>query len=276
MKVTDRKSPDFGKLLPNPAAENIENLPGGYNYYLRQVGGKKDDYINVFLLGQYGSTMHGKPVYSEWNDTFHVAPQPLLPIQGQPIIMAFDFGLTPAAVFGQVTPMGQLLVLNELVSEDMGIRQFYSDVVLPFRMQHYARFRFDVVGDPAGNTKAQTDAKTCFQELADLGVVCEGAFTNEFTARRESVAYFLNRASAGRAGFQLSPSCKVLRKGFNGGYRYERVQASGATERFKDRPVKDKFSHPHDALQYLCLYVRGDANPVRARPVKKPKMGAWT
>jgi hypothetical protein len=47
----------------------------------------------------------------------------------------------------------------------------------------------------------------------------------------------------------IDPSCKTLIKGFRGGYRYERLKSSGAAA-FKDRPAKDKFSHPHDALQY--------------------------
>jgi hypothetical protein len=45
----------------------------------------------------------------------------------------------------------------------------------------------------------------------------------------------------------------VLIKGFRGGYRYERLQVAGHETLYKDRPAKDKFSHPHDGLQYLCL-----------------------
>ena len=55
----------------------------------------------------------------------------------------------------------------------------------------------------------------------------------------------------GKAGFLLSPSCNQLRKGFLGGYHYRRIQTSG--ERYEDRPNKNKFSHVHDALQYLML-----------------------
>jgi len=114
---------------PNPEAENIDNLPNGYTYYLNQLGGKDDNWINVFLLGNYGTTADGKPVYPEFNDKVHVASQKLEPIRGFPIILGWDFGLTPSCVVMQQTARGQVLVLKEIVSQDMGIRQFASDIV---------------------------------------------------------------------------------------------------------------------------------------------------
>jgi hypothetical protein len=172
-------------------------------------------------------------------------------------------------------PKGKVLVLRELVSEDMGIRQFYENVVRPIIRSDYSKFRIEAVGDPAGSQRAQTNEKSCIEELSDMGLLCELGDTNEFIKRRESVAYFLQRATAGESGFLVDPSCKVLRKGFASGYRYERVKASGP-ERFKDRPVKDKFSHVHDALQYGCMKLRGDINPVVARTIKRTShMRGW-
>jgi len=51
----------------------------------------------------------------------------------------------------------------------------------------------------------------------------------------------------------VSPKASNIRKGFNGAYCYKRVQVGG--ERFKDVPEKNKYSHPHDALQYACLHA---------------------
>lgn len=271
----DPKSPTYMQYVPNPAAENISNHSLGYQYYLNQLYGKTEDWIRVFLLGQYGTTMDGKPVYPEWNEKAHLSEMALTPIQGMPILLAFDFGLTPACAFLQMNSRGQLLVLKELVSEDMGIRQFYSEVVRPVIRGEYSKHRVEAVGDPAGNMRSQTDEKTCMQELMELGILCEPAPTNEFVARRESVAYFLQRMSGGEPGFVLDPSCKMLRKGFNGGYRYERLRVSGSA-RYKDRPVKDKFSHIHDALQYGCLQMRSEMNPIRAKTVSNhPVAAGW-
>lgn len=259
---------------PNPDAENVFNLPQGYGYYLNMVAGKTDDWINVFVLGQYGTTADGKPVYPEYNDKIHVASEDLIVNPGLPIFLGWDFGLTPACIIGQISPKGQLLILEELVAEDMGIRQFATDIVKPALLNKYARNKFISVGDPAGMNRSQTDERTCFQELLESGISTEPANTNDFIPRRESVAFYLNRMSSGEPGFLLSPSCKTLRKGFIGGYRYERLKVAG--ERYRDRPVKDRFSHPHDALQYLCLKARDGAIGPRARKISTKSAKGWT
>lgn len=276
MKVMDPKSPQFNEWVPNPAAENVDNLPGGYTYYLRQKAGKSEDYIKVMLGGQYGSTLTGKPVYPEYNDKAHLAEKPLLIVPGVPLVCGLDFGLTPAAIIGQLVPGGRANILREYVSESMGIRQFYTNVLRPAITTEFSGNRIEFVGDPAGMNRSQNDEKSCYEELMELGCLAEPASTNAFLGRREAVAYFLTLMAGGEPAFRLDPSCKTLRKGFNGGYRYDRVLVGGSTSRYKDTPAKDKFSHPHDALQYLALKLRGDINPVRARNVEVKSMNGWT
>lgn len=259
---------------PNPDAENIFNLTDGYAYYQRMIAGKTTDWINVFVLGQYGTTADGKPVYPEYNDKIHTAEDEIAVNKLSPIYLGWDFGLTPACIVGQISPKGQLLILDEFIAEDMGIRQFASEVVRPYLMNKYAGIKFISRGDPSGMNRSQTDERTCYQELLEVGILSEPADTNDFIPRRESVAYFLNKMAGGEPGFVLSPNCKQLRRGFLGGYRFERLKVAG--ERYRDRPVKDKYSHPHDALQYLCLAAREGGRNVRARPVKRSNTRAWT
>lgn len=240
-----------GEIVPNKLAENVKNLPGGHEYYLRQSAGKTKEWIKVFLMGQYGTIADGRPVYPEWNDEIHV--RSLQPYPNLPLLLGFDYGLTPACVICQVSPRGELLVLNELCSKDMGIRQFAHDVVKPFLAMNYAGYQIQACGDPAGMSRADTDEKTCFQELAEAGIACVPAASNSFVARRESVAGYLNRLVDGKPAFKLDPVCDRLRRGFNGRYQYRRLQVVGA-ERFKDVPEKNDYSHPHDALQYAAMF----------------------
>jgi hypothetical protein len=240
---------------PNPEAENVENHKLGYEYWLRQVPGKSKEWIKAYILGLYSNIQDGKPVYPEYNDDIHCASYLLQPVQNLPIILGFDFGLTPACIFGQVTPRGRLLIFDELVSESMGIKQFLRDCVKPHIKQFYQEFEnyIFVVGDPAGNQRAQTDETTCLEEVERAGFAeVEPASTNSFLTRREAVAAYLTRLSDGKPCFLVSPKCKMLRRGFLGGYRYQKVIVSGS-ERFKELPEKNKFSHPHDGLQYLAL-----------------------
>lgn len=76
--------------------------------------------------------------------------------------------------------------------------------------------------------------------------------SNNLTIRLEAVRQPLSRNIDGHPGFLLSPTCTVLRRGFNSGYRYKKLQVSGA-DRYGDTPDKNEFSHPHDGLQYLSL-----------------------
>ena len=52
--------------------------------------------------------------------------------------------------------------------------------------------------------------------------------------------------------FLLSPRCKILRRGFNSGYRFRKIQIAGEN-RYEDKADKNEYSHPHDALQYLMI-----------------------
>jgi hypothetical protein len=53
----------------------------------------------------------------------------------------------------------------------------------------------------------------------------------------------------GQPALQLNPECRVLRAGFNAGYRFRKI--AGTTARFNtEQAEKTAESHPHDALQY--------------------------
>src|SRR6185503_1584581 len=198
----------------NPEAENVANLPNGHEYYFRQLPAKSRDWIKVFILGQYGSITDGKAIYPEWNDDIHC--KRVTPYEGRPLLLGFDYGLTPACVVCQVSPRGQLLVLAELFAKDMGIRQFARDVVRPFIAVNFHGYGIQACGDPAGMSRSDTDEKTCFMELAEEGIACVPAITNSFVGRREAVAKYLTRLVDGKPAFMLDPSCDLLRRGFNG------------------------------------------------------------
>lgn len=247
--------------VPNPEAENVNNHILGYEYWLRQIPGKDAQWIKVFVLGEYGSVHDGKPVYGEYNDTLHV--RSINPIPYTQLRIGMDFGLTPAAVITQTDARGRLLVLDELCGEDMGIDVFLTDILIPQLMSVYPEFwkRKDdliiCIGDPAGQQGSQhSKEKTCFAEVRAAGLKIKAAKSNAWLPRRGAVAWFLNKLSGGQPMFVLDPCCAVLRKGFNGGYKYRRIQVVGE-ERFTEEPMKNSYSHPHDALQYVAMETGG-------------------
>jgi hypothetical protein len=271
-RLAEEERPDGWVFFNQPGgrsalAENLGNLPRGY--YDRICAGKDDGWIRVYVDGQYGTVELGRPVYKgAWNDRLHVAPDELWPIARQPVVIGFDFGLTPAAVFAQVTPRGQFRVVDERVATDMGLRQFAENVVVPLVKTKYQATPLYVTGDPAGAARDYSE-DTAFDILEEvLGEhveAVEAAASNDPAARIEAVKWFLTRLTDGQPTFALSPTCRVLRKGFNGGYKFRRLQVAGE-ERYTEKPDKNDFSHPHDALQYAALRLRGGA-PKKARPL---------
>lgn len=260
-----------GEYLDNPDAENIKNLPGQYEYYQRQVGGKSKEWIKVFLLANYGTISDGKVIYPEWNDEIHCRKTTCYP--DRPLLLGFDYGLTPACVICQISPRGQLLVLGELFAKDMGIRQFARDVVRPHLALTYPNHGFQACGDPAGMARKDTDEKTCFMELAEEGIACVPASTNSFVGRREAVAKYLTRMADGQPSLMVDPSCDMIRRGFNGRYQFKRLQVVGE-ERYRDVPDKNDFSHLHDALQYAALHsLNMNVSEEWSKPIKYTNVG---
>lgn len=264
-----------GTYIPNPDAENIDHLPGGYQYYLDMIAGNDEDHINVMVLGNYGHLKTGKPVYPEYNDKIHCPSTGIIPIKGLKIALGWDFGLTPSCIIGQLTSLGQMIILDELFNEDMNVRQFARDVVKPFLAKKYKGFEIEFsLGDPAGNNRGEGEGKSAIGILNDyyvqnsdgdiivplnMGFITEPAPTNDPTLRLDAVKSFLTRlVDGGYPGYVLNKSCSLLRKGKMGGYKYKKIQAAGSEDRYNLKPDKNVYSHAADAEQYLALgYTTG-------------------
>jgi len=230
----------------NDKAENATNLTP--NYYRNIIRGKTKSWIDVYVLNKLGLIEDGKPVYDSFRHDVHVARSDCLVAEKLPIYMGIDFGLTPACVFAQRI-RGRWVILDELVAEDMGIVR-YSDL-LKQQMALYMPREFYIFGDPAGDHRVQTDEATPFQILRSKGINARPAPSNDVLIRLEAVNATLTRMTDGESGLLIDPKCINLIKGFSGGYHYKRIQTSG--ERYDEKPNKNRFSHIHDALQYLLL-----------------------
>lgn len=236
----------------NKNAENVMNLPS--DYYEKIILGKTKSWIDVYVMNRLGSIDEGRTVYPTYNDEVHISKDPLMVLDGLPIIVGMDFGLTPAAIFGQRMPNGRWLILRELVTYDMGTVRFAETIraEISRNFPSHSLDKFEFFGDPAGDQRAQTDETTPFQILRTQGIIARPTHTNDPVVRIEAVEGVLNRMVDGLPGLLLDPSCKTLRQGFRSGYQYRRLQTSGEA-RYEEKPFKNKFSHPHDALQYLVV-----------------------
>lgn len=196
----------------------------------------------------------GKPWYPEFNYQLHVAKSPIIPIPGRPICRSWDYGLTPAVTFGQVSPKGQLLILHpELQSVDCGITA-HGKIVKSESQVWFPGFSFSDVGDPAGNSRSQTDESSCNDILRDEYGINVQAGEVTFTKRDEALRKLLTTLTPdGQPMILIDPRCEqYVIGGFRGGY--QRKEVGGV---YTDEPDKNMFSHIIDTIQYMACFIFG-------------------
>ena len=264
-----------GKWRSNPHAENLDNLRPGY--YLNQAIGKDPQWIKVYCLGQYGVVSDGQPVYPGYDDQWHCREFDY--DRTLPVYFGWDFGVRgQACIMAQLSRRGQLRVLDECFAEDVSLESFVRDYVVPMLGKYPQAIYEHSACDPAGNKRSDTDATRSLEMLNDaypgreLGLPFDThpAPTNALGARLEAVKHFVNNTVEKRHNepvgpkFLLHPRCTNLRAGFQGRYEFKKLQ--GADGRFKEVPDKNKWSHPADALQYLCSGILSTTDITGSEP----------
>ena len=240
------------------AGENEANLPVGYYDRLRAAYANNPDWINRYIEGNWGIILEGEKVYPEFissveNVMYHAMEGIYTPDKNIPIVRGWDIGgLTPACVFTQFIPSeNRLVVFDEVQEFNIGIDRF-ADKLLIYANTTYPDFRFIDYADPAGWSKSATDERTCVEIMAGKGIYPSASEVN-FKHRRESVAKFLNMSNQGRPCMKVvKDKCPLIYDGFIGGYHYPKNK-DGLV--LREAPVKNEYSHAHDALQYAAARV---------------------
>jgi hypothetical protein len=232
----------------NPKAENLKWLPQGY--YGSLIAGKTRAWIKSRVLNQVALVVDGEPVWPAFRRDLHVAKDALKPVPGYQIWIGADFGRTPGVLFGQ-TVNNRVIILDEMQGYNTSAVLFAPQVKRRLE-QKYSGHTFVAYGDPKGADKTQTDERTAFDIFAANGIPMKPSPVkqNLIDTRIEAVDYLLGQLYDGRPRLQISPSCRTLIAGMEGGYCYERKLRSAE---IKTEPAKNRFSHLADALQYLCI-----------------------
>lgn len=242
-----------GEWVANPAAENIENLKGGYDYYFNQIAGKSDAWIRVYAQGRYGTSASGKPVYPMYDDKYHyedTGRAPFTIYKSAPVLVGVDHGFNSAAVFAQFTTNGQLRVFDEIFVDNITTREFITDYIKPYIINNLQGFEVQWWGDPSGSTRESIGGSTAAMEYIRLGIPLKPAPTNLINPRIQSVVSFLTK----KDGFKMSNKCQLLRMGFLGEYKFERILVS--EERYREKPTKHHVScHVMDSLSYITTSI---------------------
>ena len=239
-------------------AENLENLPGGQQYYRDAVTGKSDIWVRQFVDAEWGFSIAGKAVVPGFRADLHVAlPNTLQPNPYFPLVVGLDPGITGSAmVLGQQEYDGRVKVFAELVQEGMGAERLVKERLQPVLRNRFPQVtRVIVAADPAAASRTQTDERTVvkiFKQHYDVDVESN----NRLPLRLDAIDYYTSTLVEGRAALQIDPSCQVLIRALKGGWRYA---ADLKRETLKGHdPEKNAYSHPGDAFGYLCRFFHRD------------------
>ncbi|MCC6887766.1 MAG: hypothetical protein IT536_04450 [Hyphomicrobiales bacterium] len=243
----------------SPRAENLKNLRARNYEILAELNAHNKRWIRRMIHNQFAPSQAGDPVYEEWADDLHYAPDPIAFDPRRPLYLGFDQGLTqPACIVAQRAPNGQWRVLIEVVPGRMNARRFAERVKAELADHCPNATIAGAWADPAGFDGADKEAgEMAWAETVglELGFPILPAPSNEIDLRQQAVRDELTFMIDGATpGLLVSPRCSMLRKGFASHYMLEKRKPEQSQAR---KPIKNIWSNPHDALQYLLLGVKG-------------------
>jgi len=260
-------------------AENIDNLPDGY--YDNLLSNNNSDWSDIHVHAQYGKSLGGQAVFrASFKPDFHIVKaESLIPARDTPLMIGQDFGRTPACLIGQIDNRGRLVIYDELISEDMGIEQFATELMRPLLSNNYHGYGIFMVADPKGRDKSQVNEDSPFDMLKRLGFAVYPAPTNNIDPRLRAVEQLLLHQVGGGPQLMISDRCTNLIQAMKYWYRYRR-KTTGVLE---DKPEKTHpWSDVADCLQYMSMstnanYLGKVMNSMRPKERKPPPaIGGWT
>lgn len=241
------------------AAENVENLNEGWNYYWSKTK-RSDDYIRRNVLNEYGHVLSGTPVYPEFQKDRHVPASGVpMPPRGTRLYCGMDLGRTPRAVFGYYAPNGGVRI-PLILAKDCGVQMFAESVMRP---QLAARgihpSQVTIFPDPAGENKGEQVEATSVEILRTAGfdVAMPVLKNNDPFTRTETVRQALTRSAIdGDPYVAIDPLAEELVRALAGGYTYAVVRQAGGQSRTSDKPDKGPYSHVANAAEYLLVGLK--------------------
>lgn len=256
---------------PNPGAENIKYLKGGYEYYLQRIGGKTRSWVRVNFCNLLGTSVSGKPVWPTFARERHVGGKPIAFEPSQHLYIGVDqTGRNPAAVIGQ-RPQGRWRIIGELVGKDIS-----SDAFAPTLKAYIARLiapaglgldqvPMSFYRDPHDQKNA-TDDDTAFLVFKKHGILLIPApGANGIKHRTETVENLFDNDR-----ILISPNCTRLIAACEGGYRFRKLQVSGGDYYDTEPDKRNGHADIADALQYMALGAGEGRAMIKGTVVKQP------
>lgn len=250
----------------SPLAENRKGV--ARSKYEQDAQHRPAHEVRRFVYGEFGYSRDGETVFPEFDPDRHIAKTPIEFDPDFPLMLGIDQGGRPAMVLFQQRARGQVVVLDEIVTDPdhvTGLNAF-ATMVGDLLQSEYRGARITVAGaDPAGFMGADSlNGELAWAQMLTraLGVQIIPCWTNEIDMRLEGVRLLLQaNIDAQTPSILVSPRCKRLIRGFVSKYVLKKTLTPRGE---KLRPFKNEFADIQDALQYGLLTWRGRAGMLTA------------
>ena len=249
---------DDRRLFRIPRGEN-KHIDDQYRKNMERALATRPDLLARLVYGKPARVQVGVAATPEYDESIHRSKITLDPLPSVVGFRFWDGGLNPTCVFAQITPNGQLIILDT-VRRDLkgGVKQLIEEKVKPLMAMRYP---WEIVkhwrdlGDPSMLNPEQSDSDVTAAGIIEEELLStindharfEGGVAS-WTTRREVISSFLmERIGEHQPKLLLSKHEGILHRSLSGGWHYFRDQKGNV---LRDTPVKDIHSHPGDALTH--------------------------
>lgn len=219
---------------------------------------------------EFGSTWvvyDGKPVYQDYDATAHRLSGKIVVPRRTRLISGWDGGpndVNLAWVLGLVVPHeNAVLFIDEYATDDGNIPEFVEIVATKLQLEWVKLGGFSIhVADQSVFTGTQLErgsgtrgGKAMADVMRQHGMApIPGEIS--FAKRRSNVERLLKGLYKSVDGvlvpkWRLHERCELLHEAMQGGYAYGK-SVGGVGGEYKPVPVKNKFSHIANAMEYAC------------------------
>lgn len=253
----------------NPAAENVQNILAGYQYWQDIIDVGDVDEIRRDVLGLYGRRLSGEPVYHGFDRDRHVSPYPLAPIPGRPVLIGMDLETWPAATIFQLDTQSRMQVMGYAwpgeFEEQVMFDEFLDEFLMPILRERFPWGNYRAMLDPSGDKMNALSADDFATKCKKRGIVAEYA-PRESNRINYRTTLINSRLSANT--IILCPEhAKPVISAMAGKYRYEYTKGTGKR---KINPEKDRWSDLADSGQYASMLCAPKLANFKVKPEPVP------
>lgn len=239
----------------NPLAENIQNLAEGYAYYFAMLADDEAD-IKAYVEGEFAKLKTGARVHKAFNALHKIKRESFMATWSgsSPLLIAQDYGRTPALLIAVERPSGGITVIDEVLATDKGSAEFWADDVLPRLGRDFARSWLEEGwDDPAGWSAGEASNLSAHSAATSAGAPYNTKLSNKLEPRIGALQKLLTTLAAdGKPAFQVLDNCKMLINALERDYIYV-TGANGELTAVPTKTHKLWASDIANAAEYLAL-----------------------